>query len=79
MRSWNITSYSNKNWIFLIFLCWVLTISAKSDENTLKGHRGFLLMFIKMDNNTILKIVYWTIAFWKKFKDMQKYNGDVII
>ena len=42
-------------------------------------------MLIKMDklfnkyNNTVLKIIFWTIAFWRKFKDMQKNNGDMMI
>ena len=30
-------------------------------------------------NNTVLTIVYWTIAFWRKFKYMQRNKGDMII
>ena len=30
-------------------------------------------------NDTVLKIEYWTIAFWRKIKDMQRNNEDNII
>ena len=29
----------------------------------------------KKYNNTVLKIVYGIIAFWRKFKDMQRNDG----
>ena len=44
---------------------------AKSAEISFKGYTSFLLMFVKTDKLSInITIVYCTIAFWRKFKDI---------